>query len=153
MNRFAFIPISLFDANNATQYLPVKKSLQRRADIVSKTFDYYGVVGIADNRGKAITTANVLWSLFDCVGKNVGENIFIKITDKQMFVIVVKDKSLLLANVFEVNKNEDIAYFVLSVVESTSIDVDNATVKIVSNDNDEIVHLLNRYINTEAIQG
>ncbi len=151
MNRFAFVPTSLFDAKNASRYLPVRKSLQRRADIISRTFDYYGVVGVADNRGTAMTTTNVLWSLFDCAGKNVGENIFVKIADKQLFMIVLKDKSLLLANVFEVNKNEDVAYFVLSAVENTALDVSNTTVKIVSNDSDEIVRLLNRYINTEAI--
>ena len=62
--------------------------------------------------------------------------------------MAVGDNRLLLANTEKVQTNEDIVYRILSIVESTGIDIEQATLKISTDGNASLRNLLDRYIKT-----
>ena len=62
--------------------------------------------------------------------------------------MAVGDNRLLLANTEKVQTNEDIVYRILSIVESTGIDIEQATLKISTDGNATLRNLLDRYIKT-----
>lgn len=152
MNRFAFVPKEIFDENNATQYLPIKKNIQRRAKVICQHFDYYGVVGLADCRNDATDRTNRLFALIKASESNSDSNILAHVEGRQLFVVAVKEAKLLLANIWEVDKNEDIAYFILSVAEHSNLDIESIKVKLSSPENDTLMVLLNKYVETETFK-
>ena len=79
---------------------------------------------------------------------NSGETITAKITNGRLYAVAVGDNRLLLANTEKVQTNEDIVYRILSIVESTGIDIEQATLKISTDGNATLRNLLDRYIKT-----
>lgn len=148
-NRFAFVPKEFFDENNAAQYLPVKKSIQKRANVVCQYFDYYGVVGITDTHTDAEYRANRLFTLLKCVVPNSGNTVVAYVEGQLMFVVSAKDDKLLLANIWEVDRPEDVAYYILAVIENNGMDIDGTNVRIACPQNDTYIALLNRYVEIE----
>ncbi len=148
-NRFAFVPKEFFDENNAAQYLPVKKSIQKRANISYQYFDYYGVVGITDTHTEAEYRANRLFTLLKYMVPNSGHTVVSYVEGRLMLVVAAKDDKLLLANIWEVDKPEDVAYYILAVIENNGMDIDRTKVKIACPQNDTVITLLNKYVSAE----
>ena len=148
MTNFAFIPTELFDEQNANFYLPVSGFRRKRANVVIRKFDYFGIVGVFNNSENVDNPTHTLFDLLEKAKSFTGEIIIAEIKDNLLYMIAIDGKKLLLANVFEINKNEDIAYWVLSAVEKTNLDIDKVLVKI-SSGNKSIIPFLNKYIKAE----
>ena len=133
MESFAFVPTEVFDHTKAAMYLPIRKAKRHRIATASKQFEYYGVVGIVGGENSI---------------PNSGETITAKITNGRLYAVAVGDNRLLLANTEKVQTNEDIVYRILSIVESTGIDIEQATLKISTDGNATLRNLLDRYIKT-----
>ncbi len=151
MSDFSFVPNSLFDNNQANSYLPTTKSRQRRAYIVCHNFDYFGVVGIFDHKGKADNYCHPLCSLIRLADNIKGENILSQVIDNKLHLIAVKDNSLLLANTFNISKDEDIAYFILSAIQNTALNIDEVNVKIDCTKSPTLMPLIGKYANVEQL--
>ena len=150
-STFALVPIELFDHREPSAYLPAKRSYLRRVDIVVQKFDSLGVVGLYAV-GAADFIARKLFDLVEYASNNVGETLFALVDDKRLFVVALRDLDLRLANVFEVDSDEDIVYFILIAVQNTGLDIGQTKVKLSSSPiRHSLISLMNRYINTEPI--
>ena len=131
-------------------YLPAKRSYLRRVGVVVRRFDSLGVVGLYAV-GAADFIARKLFDLVEYASNNVGETLFALVDDKRLFVVALRDLDVRLANVFEVDSDEDIAYFILIAVQNTGLDIGQTRVKISSPIRHSLISLMNRYIDTEPI--
>ena len=150
-STFALVPIELFDDREPSAYLPAKRSYLRRVGVVVRRFDSLGVVGLYAV-GEADFIARKLFDLVEYASNNVGETLFALVEDKRLFVVALRDLDLRLANVFEVDGDEDIAYFILIAVQNTGLDIGQTRVKLSSSPiRHSLISLMNRYIDTEPI--
>ena len=129
-------------------YLPIRKAKRHRIATASKQFEYYGVVGIVGGDSRTVEARHELFDLLENSIPNSGETITAKITNGRLYAVAVGDNRLLLANTEKVQTNEDIVYRILSIVESTGIDIEQATLKISTDGNATLRNLLDRYIKT-----
>ena len=96
-----------------------------------RRFDSLGVVGLYAV-GEADFIARKLFDLVEYASNNVGETLFALVDDKRLFVVALRDLDVRLANVFEVDGDEDIVYFILIAVQNTGLDIGQTRVKISS---------------------
>jgi len=148
MESFAFVPTEVFDHTKAAMYLPIRKAKRHRIATASKQFEYYGVVGIVGGDSRTVEARHELFDLLENSIPNSGETITAKITNGRLYAVAVGDNRLLLANTEKVQTNEDIVYRILSIVESTGIDIEQAILKISTDGNATLRNLLDRYIKT-----
>jgi pre-mRNA-processing ATP-dependent RNA helicase prp5 len=148
MESFAFVPTEVFDHTKVAMYLPIRKAKRHRIATASKQFEYYGVVGIVGGDSRTVEARHELFDLLENSIPNSGETITAKITNGRLYAVAVGDNRLLLANTEKAQTNEDIVYRILSIVESTGIDIEQATLKISTDGNATLRNLLDRYIKT-----
>ena len=105
-------------------------------------------MGIVGSDSRTVEARHELFDLLEHSIPNSGETITAKITNGRLYAVAVGDNRLLLANTEKVQTNEDIVYRILSIVESTGIDIEQATLKISTDGNASLRNLLDRYIKT-----
>ncbi len=148
MSSFAFIPKELFCEETMAEFLPISHSKRKRIAIFTEQIDCYDVVGVADEQDKE--EASRLFALVRSSAKNQGENIFAEVTDQRLYIVVADGGKLRLANIFSISKEEDVIYFALSAIESTSLDANNTKLRLILKTSlySTLLEKLNKYVET-----
>ena len=128
MSSFSIIPQELFSEETANLFLPISSSKQKRVHTSYEKFEEIAVVCLFDENLR--DSINPLLSL---LREDYKESVIIHIEEKKMYIVVKSNNKLLMANMFDISKEEDSIYYTLLAIESTQIKPQEISLKIIKN--------------------
>lgn len=108
--------------DNAADFLPIEKHLRRKKVIEIVPIDSnITFVGECGNR-------NLMAILLKRVAGSNNPRIDIAIEDSNLLITAAAASKILFANIFEVNSNEDVLYYIIAVCNHVNFDIAQTTV-------------------------
>lgn len=161
-SKFTLIPTALFDRALADKYLEFNSPVEEDESILIdelKNFDTQCVYAISKNlmdclqelfpKAKFLHVLSpLLESLASSFKNSSGKKVVIHLQQSHFEMVVMEEKKLLFANIFNYQSSEDFLYYTLFVCEQLKLNPENIELILVGEveKNSAIYSILNKYI-------
>ena len=164
---FSLVPKALFDTNELPNYLKFNTKILANDHIAYDEINSYDIVNVY------VPFTNINNYIFDLFGEFEFQHTatvtihsllnskfnekkpvcYIHVTGKEMDIMVIFQKKLLLYNSYSFNTKEDFIYYLIFTLEQLQLDTENTALKLFGaiDEDDEIYNLCYKYVKHVSI--
>ncbi|MEM9076728.1 MAG: DUF3822 family protein [Bacteroidota bacterium] len=164
---FSMVPKPLFNKEELPNYLKFNAKMMANDFVVYDELDNHELVNvyipfanvnnhIFDLFGEFTFKHNgsvLISSLLDHSGSSPETYCYVQISEREMEIVVISEKQLLLYNYFEYKTKEDFLYYLLFTLEQLNLETENVLLRVFGNieEDDELYKLCHTYIKNISV--